>query len=195
MKPETAPDAPLRSGAAPGGWRRWFPHPVLSLLLGATWLVLANSLALVHWLSALLLAWAVPRLTAPLLEEASRLHWPSAVRLTLVVLWDIVVANVTVARLTLGPLQRVRPLWLRVPLATDHPRVNALLASIITMTPGTVSAVVDERRGEILVHALNGEDAGAMVADMKARYEAALMRVFRIGPDARHHGARQEDER
>lgn len=183
MTPE-ARHEPLRPGEPPTGWRRWFPHPVLSLQLGLTWLVLAHSLALVHWLAALLLAWAVPRLLAPFLGDASRLHWPSVLRLVAVVLWDIVVANVTVARLTLGPMRRVRPAWLRLPLATDHPRVNALLASIITMTPGTVSAVIDERRGELLVHALNCDDAAAMVADMKTRYEAALVRVFRVDLDA-----------
>lgn len=167
-------------GTPATGWRAAFPHPVLSLQLGLTWLLLSHSLALVHWLSALLLAWAVPRLLAPFLERASPLHWPSVVRLLFVVLWDIVVANITVARITLGSMQRPQPAWLRVPLATDHPRVNALFASIITTTPGTVSMTLDEQRREIMVHALHCEDAQAMIDDMKARYEAPLMRIFQV---------------
>jgi len=47
--------------------------------------------------------------------------------------------------------------------------------------------VVDEERGEIRVHALNCDDAAAMVADMKARYEAPLLRIFGVDDDA--HGA------
>jgi multicomponent K+:H+ antiporter subunit E len=164
--------------------RRWFPHPVLSLQLGVSWLVLVHSVALVHWLSALLIAWAVPRLLASFLGDASRIHWPSTVRLFLVVLWDIVVANITVARITLGSMQRPRPAWLRVPLETDHPRVNALFASIITMTPGTVSITICEERREILVHALDCDDPQAMVQDMKARYETPLIGVFRLAADA-----------
>lgn len=167
-------------GTPPTGWRVLFPHPVLSLQLGLTWLLLSHSLALVHWLSALLLAWAVPRLLAPFLGHASPLHWPSVVRLLVVVLWDIVVANITVARITLGSMQRPQPAWLRVPLETDHPRVNALFASIITTTPGTVSMTLDEQRREIMVHALHCEDPQAMIDDMKARYEAPLMRIFQI---------------
>lgn len=31
----------------------------------------------------------------------------------------------------------MQPAWLPVPLACDHPRVNALFATIITTTPGT----------------------------------------------------------
>lgn len=170
----------LPSSASPSGWRKVFPHPVLSLQLGITWLVLSHSIALVHWLSALLIAWLVPRLLAPFLGDASRLHWPSLVRLLLVVLWDIVISNIAVARITLGSMAKPQPAWLRVPLATRHPRVNALFASIITTTPGTVAMTIDEHRGEILVHALNCEDAQAMVRDMKVRYEQPLLAIFRV---------------
>lgn len=176
MNPSLPPDRP---GAAPSGWlARAFPHPVLSLQLGASWLVLAHSWALVHWLSALALAWLVPVLLRPFLADASPLHWPSVARLTSVVLWDIVMSNITVARITLGSLKQIEPAWVPVPLESDHPRVNALLASIITMTPGTVSAVVQPHRREILVHALNCDDPVAMANDIKQRYEAPLLQVF-----------------
>ncbi len=159
----------------------WFDHPVLSLLLAASWLALSRSLEPVHLLSAALLGLIVPRLLRGLLHVGSPIRWGSAIRLTFVVLWDIVVSNITVARLVLGPMSRPQPAWLRVPLASEHHRVNALFASIITMTPGTVSAVIDEAAGCIWVHALNCDDAAGMVADMKARYEAPLMAVFRLG--------------
>lgn len=158
----------------------WFAHPVLSVLLGVSWLALSHSLEPVHLLSALLIGLIIPRLLSPFLTPASKIHWPTAVRLLGVVLWDVVVSNVVVARLVLGPLERMQPAWLEVPLETDHHRVNALFASIITTTPGTVSAVIDEVRGVILVHALNCNDAAAMVADMKSRYEAPLLRAFQI---------------
>lgn len=156
----------------------WFSHPVLSLLLAATWLMLSRSLAPVHLLSAALLGLLVPRLLGGLLHASSPIRWSAAARLMLVVTWDIVMSNITVARLVLGSMDRLRPAWLRVPLAGGHHRVNALFASIITMTPGTVSAVVDEDKGCIWVHALHCEDAAGMVADMKARYESPLRTIF-----------------
>lgn len=158
----------------------WFDHPVLSLLLAASWLALSRSLEPVHLLSAALLGLIVPRLLRGLLHVGSPIHWGPAVRLTLVVVWDIVMSNITVARLVLGPMSRPQPAWLHVPLESEHHRVNALFASIITMTPGTVSAVVDEAAHCIWVHALNCDDAAGMVADMKARYEAPLMQVFGV---------------
>ncbi len=158
----------------------WFDHPVLSLLLAGTWLALSRSVEPVHLLSAALIGLIVPRLLRGLLQVGSPMRWSPAIRLTLVVTWDIVMSNITVAKLVLGPMNRPQPAWLRVPLASDHPRVNALFASIITMTPGTVSAVVDEDARCIWVHALNCDDADGMVVDMKARYEAPLLAVFRL---------------
>lgn len=158
----------------------WFDHPVLSLLLAVSWLALSRSLEPVHLLSAVLLGLIVPRLLRRLLHVGNPIRWASAMRLTFVVMWDIVLSNITVAKLVLGPMSRPQPAWLRVPLAGDHHRVNALFASIITMTPGTVSAVVDEDTRCIWVHALNCDDADGMVADMKARYETPLLSIFRL---------------
>ncbi len=158
----------------------WFDHPVLSLLLAASWLALSRSLEPVHLLSAALIGLIVPRLLRGLLHVGNPIRWGAAIRLTCVVLWDIVLSNITVAKLVLGPMSRPQPAWLHVPLASDHHRVNALFASIITMTPGTVSAVVDEDACCIWVHALNCDDAAGMVADMKARYEAPLLTIFRL---------------
>ena len=123
---------------------------------------------------------AVEGVQSLFLAGGNPVHWSTAVRLTLVVLKDIVLSNITVARLVLGSMATPRPAWLEVPLASGHPRVNALFASIITTTPGTVSAVVDEQRHCIWVHALNCDDAQAMIDDMKNRYEAPLMRIFNV---------------
>lgn len=156
----------------------WFAHPVLSVLLGASWLALSHSVELVHLLSALLIGLILPRLLHPFLTPADNIDWLAALRLSAVVLKDIVLSNITVARLVLGSMSTPQPAWLPVPLATDHPRINALFATIITTTPGTVSCVVDEQRHVILVHALNCDDPQAMIDDMKTRYEAPLMQIF-----------------
>lgn len=163
---------------APGLLTRLFPHPALSIQLALSWLALSHSLAFVHLLSAALLGWLLPRLLRGFLADASTLHWPTVLRLTGVVLWDIVKSNITVARITLGSFKNIQPAWVPVALQTDHPRVNALLASIITMTPGTVSAVLYSERREILVHALSCDDPAALVLDIQQRYEVPLLRIF-----------------
>ena len=158
---------------------RWLAHPVLSLLLATAWLLLQQSVAPGNLITAVVLGLLVPRLLHGFLGQPTKPRsWTTAARLVCVVLYDIVVANLTVARIVLTPGSNPQPAWLRVPLDTQHPTAITLFATIITTTPGTVSCVVDEQRRHILVHALDCADADAMVADMKARYEAPLKEIF-----------------
>lgn len=162
--------------------KSWFSHPWLSALLALAWLLLAHSLAPVHLLAAALLALVVPRLLHEALPPAGRIRIVPALKLTLVVLWDIVISNINVARLVLGRMDRPQPAWVRVPLDAQHPTAIALFASIITTTPGTVSCTVDEAQRVIWVHALDCADAQQAAADMKARYETPLRAIFEAEP-------------
>ncbi|MCU0625727.1 MAG: Na+/H+ antiporter subunit E [Gemmatimonadaceae bacterium] len=94
------------------------------------------------------------------------------------VLWDVLVANVRVAALVLGPRRNLRPALFEVPLDVRDPFVIALLAAIVSLTPGTVSADHDPVRGTLLVHGLAVHDADHEVRRIKARYERALRAVF-----------------
>ena len=58
------------------------------------------------------------------------------------------------------------------------PYVATLLASVITLTPGTVSTNLSGDRRTLLVHALDVHDPAEDVARIKRRYEAALMEIF-----------------
>jgi len=156
----------------------WLAHPWLSVLLAMSWLLLQHTLAPVHLLSAVLIGLIVPRLLHPLLPPAPTIRMLPALRLSLVVLADIVTSNITVAKLVLGPMSRPQPAWIRVPLQLQHPTAISLLASIITTTPGTVSSSIDEERRYILVHALDCSNAAQMVADIKQRYERPLLIIF-----------------
>jgi multicomponent K+:H+ antiporter subunit E len=156
----------------------WLAHPWLSLLLGLSWLLLQHSLSLLHLLSAVLIGLVVPRLLHGLLPVARPLKIGTALRLMGVVLWDIVVSNITVARLVLGPMSRPQPAWVPVPLTLTDPTAIALLASIITTTPGTVSCTIDEEQRLIWVHALDCKDTAQMATDIQQRYEAPLLAIF-----------------
>jgi multicomponent K+:H+ antiporter subunit E len=153
-------------------------HPWLSAVLAASWLLLQQTLTPVHLLAAVLIGVLIPRLLHRFLPPAPMIRLLPALRLTLVVLSDIVSANITVAKLVLGPMSRPQPAWLRLPLQLQHPTAISLLASIITTTPGTLSASIDEERRCIWVHALDCRDRAQMVADIQQRYEHPLMRIF-----------------
>jgi len=97
------------------------------------------------------------------------------------VLWDIVVSNIEVARRILGPEARIQPRFVWLPLTLTDPHGIVTLASIITMTPGTLSSELTEDRRHLLIHAFNVHDETALIADIKARYETPLIDIFEGG--------------
>jgi len=148
-------------------------------VLAASWLLLQQAIDAANLLAAAAFALLIPRLVGGFLGPRVRPRSLTvAVRLILVVLWDIVVSNFTVARIVLDPRARPRPAWVPVPLDIRHPNAIVLLATIITTTPGTVSCVVDDVRGIILVHALDCADPAAMARQIKERYEQPLKEIL-----------------
>lgn len=162
--------------------QRWFPHPLVSVIVGLSWVLLAHNLEAGTLLVALVLAIAIPKMVAPFIDYTPNIQWSPALRLFFVVVWDIIVANLKVAKLVLGPTKNLHPKWFRVPLDTEHEEVNTLLAMIITTTPGTVSAGIDQDRGDILVHALSTDDEAAEIEIIKQRYEQPLIEIFSAQP-------------
>lgn len=154
------------------------PFPLLSAILALSWIALHDS-SLAHVVLAIVVALAIPRFAAPFLNTLPRVRSPRrVVALLVTVTWDILVANAAVARLVLGPLARLRPAFVRVPLDLTHPHSVALLASIVTMTPGTVSVALTPDARSLLVHALDVEDPDKLVANIKARYEAPIKEIL-----------------
>lgn len=160
---------------------RLVPAPLLSVVLFGAWLLL-NGLSAGHVVLAAVLGVAIPWFTERFRPERFRLRsWPTLAALAAIVLWDIVVSNVQVATLIIGPERRIHPRFVWLPLDIRDPHGIATLAGIITMTPGTLSADLTEDRRFLLVHALNVADEAELVASIKARYEAPLLRIFEEG--------------
>lgn len=158
---------------------RLLPHPITSFFVLVVWLELYSSLAALHLITGVLLAVLIPLVLNRALDDPVTIRRPGlALRLGAVVLWDIIVSNLAVARRVLGPLPRLRPGFIEVPIDLGHPDAVALLASIIAITPGTVAADVDDARTRILVHVLDLDDPAQLIAEIKHRYERPLKEIF-----------------
>ena len=158
---------------------RLLPHPRVALALAAVWWLLANSLAPGQIVLGLLLGWAIALFAARFWPQAPRIHRPLALlRFVGVVLIDIAVANLAVARLVLGAPARLRPAFVRVPLALRSDLAISVLANTICLTPGTVASRLSPDRAYLLVHALDAADPDELVATIKRRYETPLREIF-----------------
>lgn len=159
--------------------RNWLPHPLLTPVLAAVWLLLNNSIAPGQILLGLLLGWAIPRVTLVFWPEQVRIRRPMRLlRFAGVFLFDVLVANLAVAWLILIGPRQLRPAFVVVPLDLRDDLAISLLANTICLTPGTVSARLSEDRRELLVHALDCADPEALVATIKSRFERPLMEIL-----------------
>jgi multicomponent K+:H+ antiporter subunit E len=159
--------------------KHWLPFPLQSLLLLAIWLLLNNSVAPGQWLLGALFALLLPRWCQRFPAQLPPVRKPLALlRYLLLVLGDIIAANLLVARQVLGPNRRLRPAFLRLPLELRDDFAITLLASTISLTPGTVSADLSADRRSLLIHALHTDDPAAAIAQMKQRYETPLKEIF-----------------
>jgi multicomponent K+:H+ antiporter subunit E len=160
--------------------KRFLPSLPLSLTVFALWLLLVSDFNAGSVLLAALLALALPLMAATLRPpRASFGRLRVALRLTATVLVDIVLSNIEVARRILGPQSALTPAFIWLPLDIRSAHGITALASIITLTPGTVSAELAEDQRHLLVHCFNLANADEAIATIKARYEAPLMEIFR----------------
>jgi multicomponent K+:H+ antiporter subunit E len=164
------------------GLRRLLPHPFLSLLLVVCWLWLNNTLEPGHVLLGTVLGVAIPYVTRRFWPEPLVVRRPlRVVEYAAVVLYDVVVANLQVTVIILGPISRLRPAFVRVPLELRTDFAVTVLASTVTLTPGTVSVEVEDDgtgRRRLVVHALRCLDPDDMVRTIKERYERRLKEIL-----------------
>ncbi len=159
---------------------RLFPHPGLTVLLVAMWMVMVGEVSFGALFLGLVVGIVVPIFTAPWWPGRPRVRFIPAAAYFGIVLWDIVVANFEVAAIILfKPNRDLRPAWLTIPLELTTPEAITVFAGTISLTPGTVSADVSACGKYLLVHALHAPDPAAEVAKVKARYEARLKGIFR----------------
>ncbi|EHK67066.1 Na+/H+ antiporter subunit E [Achromobacter arsenitoxydans] len=152
---------------------------ILPTLLFVLWLVLNESvstgqialgLALALWFT-----WAASRLR-PLRARPRRL-W-KVVPLILHVTLDIIKSNIAVARLILNPRPNVfSPGFIMIPLTMRDPHGLAMLACIVTYTPGTVWVDLTDDHS-LKLHVLDLQNEDEWVKLVQERYERPLMEMF-----------------
>lgn len=158
--------------------REIFGKMLLPLGMFLLWLLLNESLsggqvalglALAIWLG-----WASQRLRP--LQARPRRFWllPG---LFFRVLWDIIRSNWAVTQLIWRPRAEMSPGFMSINLHMRDPHGLAMLACILTYTPGTVLVDISAD-SKLTLHVLDLQNEEEWVELVKNRYERTLMEVF-----------------
>jgi multicomponent K+:H+ antiporter subunit E len=159
---------------------RLLPFPLMGASLLVLWLLLSQALSLgqlfLGSVAALVGGWALTALRAP---KARVRRLGTIVRLSCLVVADIVRSNIAVGRIVLGFGARERTSgFVHVPLDLRNPYGLAVLACIITSTPGTLWVSFDSAKGTLMIHVLDLVDENEWVRTIKGRYERLLLEIF-----------------
>jgi multicomponent K+:H+ antiporter subunit E len=159
--------------------RRVLPHPFISGNLFLLWLLLNETVApgpaLVGLVVAVIGGWALALLD----PGRPRLRRPGvALRLAGTVLVDIARSNLAVARIILRRGKDREAGFIRIPIALRDPQALAVLACILTATPGSAWVEFDAEEGWLLLHVLDLGDEEEWVRLVRDRYEQPLMEIF-----------------
>ncbi|WP_245830047.1 Na+/H+ antiporter subunit E [Thalassospira alkalitolerans] len=160
--------------------KRYLPHPLLSLVLLVVWVLLVNEISAGTVVFGAILAIVIPLITSNFWPARPKIGNAFAIcEYGLIVLWDILVANVIVAGLILfRKTESLESKCVVVPLDLTSPEAITTLAGTITMTPGTVTIDLSADAKSLLVHCLHAPDPQGVVDDIKTRYEGRLKEIF-----------------
>lgn len=161
-------------------FNRLVPHPLMTVTLLVIWLLLWQSVSPAQVLMGIVLALALSQ-TLVLLEEApSKAHRPDVIiKLFFTVLYDIAVSNYRVARVVLlGREASIPTGFVNIPLELRDRYGLAVLATIVTSTPGTFWAAYNRRTNVLTLHVFELNDEEKVRTTIKQRYETPLREIF-----------------
>lgn len=159
---------------------RLIPHPLLSAALVLMWLLL-NSFSLGHLILgtaiSLVAGWAMGALE-PTRLRVRKPHM--IVKLFFVVGIDIIRSNIAVAWLILSGGRRGKRLsqFVRVKLNQTNPVAKAMIALILTATPGSSWMEYDIESDVLLIHVFDYLEAEDWQELIEHRYGHLLREIF-----------------
>ena len=159
--------------------RRLLPHPILAGFLLVLWLVLQQSAGLGHILFGGVIAIAVSMAASAIIPERIVIRRPlKFIWLIVVAGLDIIRSNLAVMSVLFHPRPNPTAGFIEMDLTLKNPFALAILAVILTATPGSAWLEYDRARSTVLIHVFDLVDEKEWVATVKKRYEALLLEIF-----------------
>lgn len=159
--------------------KRWLPYPLLSACLLLMWVLLTQSFSVGQLLLGTAVSLFSGQVMSALRPEPVHIRTLRPVpKLLGLVIADVIRSNLAVAKIILRPGGKRVSGFVTLPLDMRNEHGLAVLAVIITATPGTMWLQYDRAKQTLLVHVLDNVDEEAWIALIKGRYEALLLEIF-----------------
>lgn len=159
--------------------KRWLPFPLLAASLFVMWLLLTQSFSAGQVILGAVVALLAAASMSILRRRPSRIRsWSKLGKLAAIVVADVARSNIAVAKIVLSPKSERNSSFIRLQLQLRDQQALAILALILTATPGTAWVQFDRSDGTLLIHVFDLVDEEAWIHLLKSRYERLLMEIF-----------------
>ncbi|CAN7684542.1 hypothetical protein ASC89_26810 [Devosia sp. Root413D1] len=159
--------------------KRLLPYPVLAALLLLMWLVLQQSIGLGQILLGGAVAVAAALAASAILPGRVRFRGlTSLLQLVAVAGIDIIRSNIAVLLILINPRAEPSAGFIKMELQLTNQFGLAVLACLLTATPGSAWLEYDGEHNTVLIHVLDLADKDEWIATVRHRYERLLLEIF-----------------
>ncbi|PSL45064.1 multisubunit sodium/proton antiporter MrpE subunit [Salsuginibacillus halophilus] len=153
---------------------------LLNLLIAVVWMALQNSYTPVDFLFGYVVGIFVLLILRTVLRFDFYMRRVYAVfKLFLLFSKELIMANIDMIRIVLSPKLTNKPGIVAVPTRLSSDWEVTLLASLISLTPGTLSMDFSEDGRTIYIHNIDVPNREEMIKDIQDKFEKAILEVTR----------------
>jgi multicomponent Na+:H+ antiporter subunit E len=154
--------------------------PILNLLFAGVFTILLGSDSISVFLLGFALGYAALWLSKPLYRDTRYFKkLPKSLNLAVFFLKELAISNLRVLWDVITPKQINRPGIIGVPLAAQTDLEIFIVASLISLTPGTLSIDLSQDRKTLYVHVMFLDDVEKERANIKNGLEKRVLEVMR----------------
>ena len=150
-------------------------------LLALNWMLLNGDVSLLNLCIGYVLGYGLLWIVRPIFTSVTyfdKIH--KAVAFAFFFLWELFRANLSMVRLVLfKPNHEIHPAIIALPLTAETDAEIALLANLISLTPGTLSLDVSSDHQVLYIHVIDVTDADKLREELQKGLEARLLEVMR----------------
>ena len=151
----------------------------LNIFLAIGWASLIGSFSLVSLATGFVVGYAALWVARPLFGESTYfLRVYRVIRLAVLFLYELLVSSLRVAWDVVTPAHLSQPGIIAMPLDAKGDTEILLVASLISLTPGTLSLDVSPDRKTLYVHGMFVEDPEALKQELKQGMERSVIEAM-----------------
>ncbi|WP_156291141.1 Na+/H+ antiporter subunit E [Oceanobacillus salinisoli] len=153
---------------------------IINLIVGFLWMFLSESYTMPSFITGfifgILLLFVLRRFIPGEFYFKKVLN---ILKLTLVFIKEVIVSNIDMLKYIYSPKKIAEPGIFSLPLDVKSNWEITILATLISLTPGTLSVAVSENNETLFIHAMNIEDVNESIRSIKDTFEKLIMEVTR----------------